>query len=80
MTSGKNYKSILLYFLMVVCGIIGAFFIFYTARLLYITQGLSNIRVGGKGTYIGAVVFPILSLTFCFFSWRLYKTIRKINE
>jgi len=65
---------------MIVCGVIGAFFIFYTARLFYITQGLSNIRVGGKGTYIGGVVFPILSLIFCFFSWRLYKTIRKINK
>jgi len=62
---------------MVVSGVIGAFFIFYTVRLFYITQGLSNIRVGGKGTYIGAVAFPILALTFCLISWRLYKTIQK---
>ena len=67
MTSSKSFKYILLYCWMVVCGVIGAFFIFYTARLFYITQGLSNIRVGGKGTYIGAAVFPILSIIFCFF-------------
>jgi hypothetical protein len=77
MASGKRYKSILLACLMVLCALIGLFFIFYTARLFYITQGLSNIRVGGKGTYIGAVAFPILSLIFCSISWRLYKTIKK---
>jgi membrane protein implicated in regulation of membrane protease activity len=65
--------------MMLVCGLISAFFIFYTIRLLYITKGLTVIRVGGGGTYIGAVVFPILAILFAFISWRLYKTTR-INQ
>ncbi len=77
MKSKINFKLIILYCLVGVCGFIGAFFVFYTARLFYITQGLSNIRVGGKGTYIGAVAFPILALVFFLISWHLYKSIQK---
>ena len=73
----KNKKSFLLYLLIAVSGLISAFLIFYTVRLFYITQGLSKISAGGSGTYIGAIVFPIIALAFMFISWRLYKTINK---
>jgi membrane protein implicated in regulation of membrane protease activity len=79
MSLNKNIRSIILHLIILVCGLISAFFIFYTIRLLYITKGLTVIRVGGGGTYIGAVVFPILAILFAFISWRLYKTTR-INQ
>lgn len=77
MSLNKNIKSIILLFMMLVCGLMSAFFIFYTIRLLYITQGLTVIRVGGGGTYIGAVVFPLLAILFAVIGWRMYKTARK---
>jgi membrane protein implicated in regulation of membrane protease activity len=75
MSLNKNIRSIILHIMMFVCGLISAFFIFYTIRLLYITKGLTVIRVGGGGTYIGAVAFPILAIVFGFISWRLKKTV-----
>lgn len=44
----------------VVCGLaaillalVSAFFVFYTARLLYVTHGLRVTRAGGQGAYVG---------------------------
>jgi len=56
---------------------ISAFFIFYTIRLLVITRGLTAIRPGGEGAYVGAVVFPLLALGFGFGVWRVLKAARK---
>ncbi len=49
------------------------FFIFYTARLLWVTHGLTSIRAGGKGAYIGAVAFPLLAALFGYGARRLMK-------
>jgi membrane protein implicated in regulation of membrane protease activity len=55
----------------------GGFFIFYTARLLYVTSGLRAIRVGGQGAYIGAIVFPIIGLLCAWGAWRCFRRARK---
>jgi hypothetical protein len=47
-----------------------AFSFFYTVRLLYVTRGLTAIRAGGKGAYVGAVVFPLLALLLGWCAWR----------
>jgi hypothetical protein len=54
-------------------GFVSLFFLFYTARLLVVTQGLRHIRVGGQGAYIGAVVFPLIAISCAWasvVSWR----------
>ncbi|MDH4350728.1 MAG: hypothetical protein OEY20_13235 [Gemmatimonadota bacterium] len=57
----------------VIVGLVSAFFVFYTARLLVVTQGLQHTRVGGQGAYIGAVVFPILALGAGLLAIRLWR-------
>jgi hypothetical protein len=57
----------------IIAGLISAFFVFYTARLLVVTHGLQQTRAGGQGAYIGAVVFPILALGAGLLSVRLWK-------
>ena len=57
----------------IVLALLSLFFIFYTARLLYVTNGLTSIRVGGQGAYIGAVVFPLLTILFGRGAWRLLR-------
>ena len=54
-----------------------AFFVFYTARLLYVTHGLRATRAGGQGAYVGAVVFPFLALLFGWGAWRFARAIRR---
>jgi hypothetical protein len=78
-TMGLNRQTRTLAYrlLALILGIIGAFFIFYTIRLLVITHGLTVIQSGGQGTYIGAVAFPLLALGFGFGAWRLLKAARK---
>lgn len=60
-----------------ICGIalalVSIFFIFYTARLLYVTRGLTAIRAGGHGAYVGAALFPLLALLFGWAAWRLLR-------
>lgn len=56
--------------------LLSAFFVFYEARLLYMTSRLRSIRVGGQGAYIGAVIFPILALLFAWGAWRFFKAAR----
>ena len=46
----------------IVLGLVSLFFIFYTVRLLIVTGGLQHTRAGGQGTYVGAVVFPLIAI------------------
>ncbi len=59
--------------LAITAGCVSAFFVFYTARLLVVTQGLQHTRAGGQGAYVGAVVFPILALGTGLLASRLWK-------
>ena len=58
-------------------GMMSAFFLFYTARLLYVTHGLRATRAGGQGAYVGAVVFPLLALSFGWGAWRCARAARR---
>jgi hypothetical protein len=53
------------------------FFIFYTARLLYVTRGLRATRAGGQGAYVGAIVFPLLALLLGWGAWRCVSALRR---
>lgn len=64
----------------VLMGLVGLFFVFYTARLLYVTHGLTVIRAGGNGTYIGAVAFPLLAMAFGLGARQLLKRARHPNQ
>ena len=57
--------------LAVFLGLFSLFFVFYTIRLLWVTQGLTAVRADGKGAYIGAVVFPLLAALFAYGARRL---------
>lgn len=57
----------------VVLGAMSAFFWYYTVRLLVVTGFLQHIPAGGQGVYIGAVVFPLLALTFAWASRRAWR-------
>ena len=57
----------------IVLALLSVFFVFYTARLLYVTHGLTAIRAGGQGAYVGAVVFPLLAILFGWSAWRLLR-------
>ena len=54
-------------------GLLSLFFVFYTARLLFVTRGLTAIRAGGQGAYIGAIVFPLLAILLGWSAWRLLR-------
>ena len=57
----------------IVLALLSVFFVFYTVRLLYVTHGLTAIRAGGQGAYLGAVVFPLLAILFGWGAWRLLR-------
>jgi hypothetical protein len=57
----------------IVLALLSLFFVFYTARLLYLTRGLTAIRPGGQGAYLGAIVFPLLAILFGWGAWRLWR-------
>lgn len=57
-----------------------AFFVFYTVRLLVVTRGLRSIRAGGGGTYVGAVVFPVLAILLGWGGWRCVRALRGIRN
>ena len=57
----------------VLLALIAAFFVFYEARLLFVTRGLQAIRAGGGGAYVGAVVFPMLALGFAWGARRCWR-------
>ena len=48
----------------VVLGLVSAFWVFYTVRLLVVTGGLQHVRAGGNGAYVGAIAFPVLAIGF----------------
>lgn len=54
--------------------LVSLFFVFYTARLLFVTRGLTSIRPGGQGAYIGAIIFPLLAILFGWGAWRLLRS------
>lgn len=58
-------------------GVMSAFFLFYTARLFYVTNLLRATRVGGQGAYVGAVVFPLLALLLGWGAWRSARAARR---
>ena len=57
----------------IVLALLSVFFVFYTARPLYVTHGLTAIRTGGQGAYVGAVVFPLLAILFGWGAWKLLR-------
>jgi hypothetical protein len=57
----------------IVLALLSVFFVFYTARLLYMTRGLTAIRPGGQGAYVGAIIFPLLAVLFGWAAWRLLR-------
>ena len=57
-----------------VLALVSVFFIFYTARLLYVTHGLTAVRPGGQGAYVGALIFPLLAILFGLGAWRLLRS------
>jgi len=59
--------------LAVILGVLSAFFVFYTARLLVVTGFLEHTRAGGGGAFVGAIAFPVLAVGFglaCRWAWR----------
>jgi hypothetical protein len=58
----------------IVLALLSLFFVFYTARLLYVTRGFTAIRPGGQGAYVGALVFPLLGILFGWGAWRLLRS------
>ena len=56
----------------IVAAALSAFFLFYTVRLFAVTSLLQRTRPGGGGAYVGAVVFPILALSFGWASYRAW--------
>lgn len=60
----------------VIFGLAAVFFIFYEARLLYVTRGLKEVRAGGNGAYVGAVAFPLLALLFIWCARRCWRASR----
>jgi len=57
--------------------LLSGFFVFYTARLLYVTKGLRATRAGGQGAYVGAVAFPLMALLFGWCAWRCVSALRR---
>lgn len=59
--------------LAILAALFSAFFVFYTIRLLVVTSGLQQVRAGGQGAYIGAVIFPILAIALGWASIRAWR-------
>lgn len=64
----------------VAAGLISAFFVFYTVRLLIVTAFLTRTRVGGRGAFLGAIVFPLLALGFGWFALATWRRPRLSNR
>ena len=63
-------------FLAVALGMGGAFFTFWTLRLLVVTGFLQHTRAGGQGAFVGAVVFPVLAASLAWASLRCWRRSR----
>ncbi len=57
----------------IVLALVSAFFIFYTARLLFVTRFLTAVRPGGQGTYIGLAVFPVIAVVAGWWALRFFR-------
>ena len=57
----------------IVLGLCSAFFVFYTLRLIAVTRAFTQLRPGGGGAWVGAVVFPALALLFAWAAFRLWR-------
>jgi hypothetical protein len=77
MTSTANPARVFFLVAASLLGLLSAFFVFYTVRLLYVTHGLQTIRAGGQGAYIGAIVFPVLALLLGWGAWRFLRKLRR---
>jgi hypothetical protein len=77
MTSSANVARVFFFVAAGLLGLLSAFFVFYTIRLLYVTHGLQTIRAGGQGAYIGAIVFPVLALLLGWGAWLCVRALRR---
>jgi hypothetical protein len=75
--SSSRVRTSLLYFAATVLTLVGAFFVFYTVRLLYVTHWLTETRTGGQGAYVGAIVFPLLGILLGWGAWRCVRTAQR---
>ena len=75
--TARQMRSVIMGLIATFLALASAFFVFYMARLLYVTNGLRATRVGGQGAYVGAVVFPLLALLFGWGAWRCMRAIRQ---
>lgn len=79
MASSKNPALAVVFFVVAaILALLCAFFVFYTVRLLYVTEWLTATRVGGRGAYFGAIVFPVLAFLFGLGSWRCARAARRV--
>ena len=65
--------------LAVTFAVMSAFWLFYSVRLLTVTRGLREIRPGGQGAYVGAVVFPLLAISCGWLSVRWFRRVRRLS-
>ena len=64
--------------LALIAGLISAFFVFYTVRLLAVTNLLTRTRAGGGGAFVGAIVFPVLAFLFGWLAVRAWRGARPL--
>ena len=62
-----------------IAGLVCAFFIFYTVRLLVVTGFLRRTRAGGGGAFVGAIVFPLLAFFFGWIAVRAWRGARPVH-
>ena len=75
--NSNQLRLVLMVLVSVALALMSAFLVFYTARLLYVTNLLRATRADGQGAYIGAVVFPLLALLFGWGAWRCVRAARR---
>lgn len=66
--------------LAIVAAAVSAFFLFYTVRLLAVTGFLQRTRPGGRGAYVGAIVFPLLAALFAFAAYRAWQGAGRVRD
>jgi hypothetical protein len=66
--------------LALIVGCVSAFFAFYTIRLLVVTSFLTHTRAGGGGAFVGAIVFPLLSIACAWGAARLWQRRRRVTD
>ncbi|MGH9798845.1 MAG: hypothetical protein ACRD82_00630 [Blastocatellia bacterium] len=76
-SSSNSLHRVLFGLATVLLMLISAFWVFYTARLLYVTNLLRATRAGGWGAFVGAVVFPLLAIAFGWGAWRCWRGVRE---